>query len=41
MFLKLFDKVIENEAIFKIKKANVKVNLLIVEFIVIFERILN
>ena len=41
MFLKLFNKIVENETIFKIKKMNVRMNLLIVEFIVIFERILN
>ena len=41
MFLKLFNKIVKNEAIFKIKKTNVKMNLLIVKFIVTFKQILN
>ena len=41
MSSKLFEKIVEKKAIFKVKKANAKMNLLIVEFIVTFERTLN
>ena len=41
MFLKLFDEVVKSEAIFKIKKMNARMNLLIIKFIVILERTLN
>ena len=41
MFSKLFDEVVKSETIFKIKKANAKMNLLIIKFIVTFERTLN
>ena len=37
MFLKLFNKIVKNKMIFKIKKINLKMNLLIIKFIVIFK----
>ena len=41
MLSKLLKKIIKSEAIFKVKKANARINLLIVEFAVTFERTLN
>ena len=41
MFLKLFNEVVKNKTIFKIKKTNAKINLLIIKFIVTFKRTLN
>ena len=41
MFLKLFDEIVKNKTIFKIKKMNVKMNLLIVRFTVTFKQTLN
>ena len=41
MFKKLFNKVVKSESILEIKKANARVNLLIVKFTVILERTLN
>ena len=37
MFLKLFDEIVKSETIFKIKKMNAKMNLLIIKFIVILK----
>ena len=41
MFMKLLDIVVKNEAIFKVKKVNARMNLLIVKFTVTFKQTLN
>ena len=41
MFVKLFNKIVESEAIFKVKKANIKVNLSIVKFTVSLKQTFN
>ena len=41
MSVKLFDKVVEGGAIFKIEKADARVNLLIVRFTATLERTLD
>ena len=41
IFVKLFNKIVESEVILKVKKANVRINLLIINITVTFKRTLN